>query len=193
MEKLIPIEISAKHVHLSQDVVNVLFGEGHTLTEKRELSQPGQYLCEERVCLVGPKGEMKNVAVLGPVRPATQVEISVTDSRTLGVTPVLRESGNTAGSAGITITNADGSKSFELKEGVIVAKNHIHMSSENAAKLDVTNGEVVRVLTKTERPIVFEEVVCRVNDAFNLSMHIDFDEANACMCGAGTTGVVIKK
>ncbi len=193
MEKLIPIEISAKHVHLSQDVVDALFGAGHTLTEKRELSQPGQYLCEERICLVGPKGEMKNVAVLGPVRPATQVEISVTDARTLGVAPVLRESGNTAGSAGITITNADGSKTFELKEGVIVAKNHIHMSSENAAKLEVTNGEVVRVLTNTDRPIVFEDVVCRVNDAFNLSMHIDFDEANACMCGAGTTGVVIKK
>ncbi len=193
MEKIIPIEISAKHVHLSQEAVDALFGAGHQLTHKRDLSQPGQFLCEERVCLVGPKGTMKNVAVLGPARPATQVEISVTDSRSLGVTPVLRESGDTAGSAGVTITNADATTTYELTEGVIVAKNHIHMSSADAEKLEVTNGEVVRVLTKTERPIMFEEVVCRVSDAFNLSMHIDFDEANACMCGQGTTGVVIKK
>ncbi len=193
MEKIIPIEISAKHVHLSQEAVDVLFGAGHQLTQKRDLSQPGQYLCEERVCLVGPKGEMKNVAVLGPVRPNTQVEISVTDSRSLGVAPILRESGDTAGSAGITITNADGSKTYELTEGVIVAKNHIHMTTADAEKLEVSNGEIVKVLTKTERPIMFEEVVCRVSDAFSLAMHIDFDEANACMCGAGTTGVVIKK
>ncbi len=193
MEKIIPIEISAKHVHLSQEAVDVLFGAGHQLTQKRDLSQPGQYLCEERVCLVGPKGEMKNVAVLGPVRPATQVEISVTDSRSLGVAPIVRESGDVAGSSAITITNADGSKSYELKEGVIVAKNHIHMTTADAAKLDVTNGEIVKVLTKTDRPITFEEVVCRVNDSYALSMHIDFDEANACLCGAGTTGLVIKK
>ncbi len=193
MEKIIPIEISAKHVHLSQEAVDVLFGAGHQLTHKRDLSQPGQFLCEERVCLVGPKGEMKNVAVLGPARPVTQVEISVTDSRSLGVAPVLRESGDTAGSAGIKITNADGTTTYELTEGVIVAKNHIHMNNADAEKLEVTNGEVVRVLTKTDRPIMFEEVVCRVSDAFNLSMHIDFDEANACMCGQGTTGVVIKK
>ncbi len=193
MEKIIPIEISAKHVHLSQEAVEVLFGAGHQLTQKRDLSQPGQYLCEERVCLVGPKGEMKNVAVLGPVRPATQVEISVTDSRSLGVAPVIRESGDVAGSPAITITNADGSKTYELKEGVIVAKNHIHMTTAEAAKLEVANGEIVKVLTKTDRPITFEEVVCRVNDSYALSMHIDFDEANACLCGAGTTGVVIKK
>ncbi len=193
MDKIVPIEISAKHVHLSQEAVNTLFGEGHQLTHKRDLSQPGQFLCEERVCIVGPKGEMKNVAVLGPVRPATQVEISVTDSRSLGVTPVMRESGDVAGSPAITITNPDGSKSVELAEGVIVAKNHIHMTKADAENLGVTNGEIVRVTAQTDRPITFDNVVCRVNDNYALAMHVDFDEANACMCGAGTTGLVIKK
>ncbi len=193
MEKIVPIEISAKHVHLSQADVNALFGEGHQLTHKRDLSQPGQFLSEERVCLVGPKGEMKNVAVLGPVRPATQVEISVTDSRSLGVEPIIRESGDVAGSSAIKITTPDGSKSVELTEGVIVAKNHIHMSKSEAEALGVTNGEIVKVTAQTGRSITFENVVCRVNDNFVLSMHIDFDEANACMCGAGTTGLVIKK
>ncbi len=193
MEKIVPIEISAKHVHLSQEAVNVLFGEGHQLTHKRDLSQPGQFLCEERIVLVGPKGEMKNVAVLGPVRPATQVEISITDSRTLGVAPVIRESGDVAGSEPITITTPDGSKSIELTEGVIVAKNHIHMTTADAEKLGVTNGESVRVQAQTTRPVTFDDVVCRVNDSYALAMHIDFDEANACQCSAGTTGLVIKK
>ncbi len=193
MSKQIPIEISAKHVHLSQDVVDALFGEGHQLTQKRDLSQPGQYLCEERVVLVGPKGSIKNVAVLGPVRHATQIEVSITDTRALGVKPLLRESGDVSGSEPITITNPEGDKTFELKEGVIVAKNHIHMTNADAENLGVSNGEIVKVFTETQRPIMFEDVVCRVNDNFSLNMHIDFDEANACMCQAGTTGILIKK
>ncbi len=193
MEKTIPMEISAKHVHLSKEAVEALFGAGYELTEKRPLSQPGQFLCEERVVLVGPKGEMKNVAVLGPARPDTQVEISVTDSRTLGVNPIIRESGDVAGSEGITIKNVEGTKAYELKEGVIVAKNHIHMTTADAEKLGVTNGEIVRVRANTERPVTFDDVVCRVKDSFSLAMHIDFDEANACLCQAGTTGELIKK
>lgn len=193
MEKVIPMEISAKHVHLSREAVDALFGDGYELTEKRELSQPGQYLSEERVVLVGTKGEIKNVAVLGPVRPATQVEISVTDSRSLGVNPVVRESGDVAGSEPITIKSVDGTKSYELKEGVIVAKNHIHMTNADAEKLGVVNGEIVGVRANTSRPVTFDDVVCRVNDSYALAMHIDFDEANACLCQPGTTGELIKK
>lgn len=193
MEKIIPIEISAKHVHLSQEAVEALFGAGHTLTHKRDLSQPGQFLSVERVVLVGPKGEMKNVAVLGPARAATQVEISVTDSRVLGVKPLIRESGDVAGSEPITIKTAEGDKSVEITEGVIVAKNHIHMTVADAEKLDVKNGEIVKVQAQTTRPVTFDDVVCRVNDSYALAMHIDFDEANACLCGSGTTGIVIKK
>lgn len=193
MDKIIPIEISAKHVHLSQEAVETLFGAGHQLTHKRDLSQPGQFLSVERVVLVGPKGEIKNVAVLGPARPANQVEISVTDSRTLGVKPVIRESGDVTGSEPITIQTSDGEKSIELTEGVIVAKNHIHMTVADSEKLGVTNGEIVKVQAQTTRPVTFDDVVCRVSDKYALAMHIDFDEANACLCGSGTTGLVIKK
>lgn len=193
MANVIPMEISAKHVHLSKEAVEALFGAGYELTAKRDLSQPGQYLCEERVVLAGPKGEMKNVAILGPTRPATQVEISATDSRTLGVKPIVRESGDVAGSEPITLKSVDGTKTYDLNEGVIVAKNHIHMTVADAEKLGVTNGEIVGVRANTSRPVIFDDVVCRVNDAYALAMHIDFDEANACLCQPGTTGDLIKK
>lgn len=187
--KLFPVEASARHVHLSQADVEVLFGAGYTLTFARELSQPGQFLAKERITLIGAKGVIENVAVLGPARAQTQVEVSMTDSRVLGVKPVIRESGKVTGTPGLAI--AAGGKAINLSEGVIVAQRHIHMSPENAVKLGVNDRQIVRVKIHSERPTVFEEVLVRVNSQFNLSMHIDFDEANACALGKETKGEIL--
>lgn len=187
--KTFPVEASAKHIHLSQADVEALFGEGYTLTFGRALSQPGQFLANERVRLIGPKGVLENVAVLGPARSATQVEISISDSRQLGVPSVIRESGKVASSPGIII--ATGAKVINIEEGVIVAKRHIHMSPAHASRLDVKDCQVVSVKINSARPLVFEDVLVRVNPEFLLSMHIDLDEANACALGKETTGEIV--
>lgn len=188
-DKCFPVEASARHVHLSQADVEMLFGTGYSLTIARELSQPGQFLAKERITLIGPKGVIENVAVLGPARAQTQVEISITDSRVLGVKPVIRESGKISGTPGLVIAAAG--RAINLAEGTIVAQRHIHMSPENAAKLGVADRQIVKVKIFTERPTIFEDVLVRVNDAFNLSMHIDFDEANACALGKETKGEIV--
>ena len=172
------VEVSARHVHLSQEAVDVLFGENHTLTHKRELSQPGQFACEERVNIIGPKSSIGNVIVLGPVRPRTQVEISVTDARRIGLSPVIRESGDLEGTPGCVIAGPKGE--YELKEGVIVAKRHVHMTPKDAEKLAVQDGQICKVKVKCDdRSLTFDDVVVRVNSEFALAMHIDTDEGNA--------------
>ncbi|CAM3598159.1 phosphate propanoyltransferase [Parendozoicomonas haliclonae] len=186
---LVPIEASARHVHLSQADVDLLFGEGHQLTPSRELSQPGQYLCEERISVIGPKGSFQNVAVLGPVRPDSQVEISRTDARTIGVNAPIRESGDVAGTPGLVLVGPKGVSRIE--SGVIVARNHIHMTSADAAAMGVQDKQLVSVKVGGERPVTFHNVVVRVKDSFALAMHIDYDEANAVELGRDTKGEVI--
>ncbi|OYT15703.1 MAG: propanediol utilization protein [Bacteroidetes bacterium 4572_77] len=187
--KLIPIEASAKHVHLSQEHIDKLFGKGYKMTKKRELSQPGQFLCEERVRIIGPKNVIEGVAILGPPRKRTQVEISMTDARILGMNPPLRESGNLEGSSNIYIAGEKGI--VDARESVIIAKRHIHMSFEDAQKFNVENNQSVKVRVKSMRPVVFEDVIVRVSDKYKLSMHIDYDEANAAGFENGVMGELI--
>ena len=185
------VETSARHVHLSEPDIETLFGKGHTLTHKKDLSQPGQYACEERVTLVGPKKPIANVIILGPARKATQVELSFTDARTLGVSAPVRESGDVAGSAGCKIVGPAGE--IDLTEGVIVAKRHIHMTPDDAAKFGVADKEIVSVkLDSNGRKTVFGDVVVRVNPTFALAMHIDTDEANAACAFGEFYGEIVK-
>ena len=185
------VETSARHVHLSQEHLEALFGKDYVLTRKKDLSQPGQYACEERVTVVGPKKELKGVSILGPVRKATQVELSLTDARSIGVTAPVRESGDTAGSAPCRIIGPQGE--IEITEGVIAAKRHIHATPEDAKALGVENGEVVQVKIDTDgRSLVFGDVVVRVSDTYALAMHIDTDESNAAGCGREVFGEIVK-
>lgn len=190
-EKEVPVEISARHVHLSKEALAQLFGEGYALTPKRDLSQPGQYLCEERVKLVTAKGEIANVAILGPVRPKTQVELSMTDARILGVKAPLRLSGDLAGSAEVILIGPKGVCC--AKESTIVSKAHIHMTPDDARRYNVSDGEHIGIRLNTERAVTLENVLVRVTDASALAVHIDYDEANAAGLTGGTTGLLIKK
>ena len=176
------VETSARHVHLTEEDIEKLFGKGHKLTFKKELSQPGQYACEERVTLVGPKKPIANVIVLGPARKASQVEVSFTDARTLGVDAPVRESGDVAGTPGITLVGPAGEA--VLSEGVIIAKRHIHMTPADAEKFGVSDKEIVSVKIDSERSTVYGDVVVRVSPSFACAMHIDTDEANAA-CAFG--------
>ncbi len=185
------VEVSARHVHLCKEDVEQLFGPGAKLTYKRDLSQPGQFLSEERVDVVGPKNTFKNVAILGPERPSSQVEISMTDSFTLGVQSPVRESGDTAGTPGLVLRGPNGE--ITLKDGVIVAKRHIHMTPEDAKELGVTDKQIVEVRTITGRALTFGDVVVRVSPSFKLAMHVDTDEANAALiCRDGCDGYIVK-
>ena len=186
---LVQVEVSARHVHLTDQDVEVLFGKGAVLHEKRPLSQKGQYLSEERVTLIGPKGKKERVAVLGPVRSATQVELSVSDCVSLGVKAPLRESGDVEGSGPITIEGPAGS--ISITQGTIVAHNHIHVPTDVARMLDLKDKEHVSVKILSERPVTFEDVFIRVSDAFTFRMHIDFDEANAASVSGFTLGKII--
>ncbi|MBW4828072.1 MAG: phosphate propanoyltransferase [Clostridiaceae bacterium] len=186
---IIPIEASGRHIHLSKEHVEVLFGKDYELKKKKELSQPGQFQSEERVTLIGPKGVIENVAVLGPERGRTQVEISKTDARQLGINPPVRDSGDLDGSE--TIYIATTKAVIEAKESVIVAKRHIHMNSEDALRLKVKDKDIVNVRIKSDRPVIFEDVVIRVSNKYKLSMHIDFDEANASSFKNGMVGEII--
>ncbi len=191
MENKVLVETSARHVHLSAEHIEVLFGKGATLTHKKDLSQPGQFACEERVKLVGPKKEIANVIILGPARPATQVEVSFTDARTLGVNAPVRESGDVAGSAGCKLVGPAGE--VEIAEGVIVAKRHIHLTPDDAAKFGVEDKQIVSVkIDSADRTTVFGDVVCRVSPKFAAAMHIDTDEANAACAFGEVYGEIIK-
>lgn len=174
---LIPIAVSARHVHLTEEHIATLFGAQAKLTFDFALSQPGQFAAKERVSIAGPKGQIDQVRVLGPARAASQVEISKTDSFVVGVSPPIRQSGDIGNSEAITIIGPYGE--VRLTEGLIIAKAHIHMHDEDATKFDVKDGEHVDVIVQSERPITFHQVVIRVSPQFKLEMHIDTDEGNA--------------
>lgn len=191
MEKKVLVETSARHVHVSAEHLAVLFGEGYELTKKKDLSQPGQYACEERVAVIGPKNSFPAVSILGPVRKDTQVEISASDARSIGVNAPVRESGDIAGSGACKLVGPKGE--VEISEGVIVAKRHIHMTCADAAQFGLADKQIVNVkIDSAERSLVFGDVVVRVNDAFSLAMHIDTDEANAVLAPAGVMGEIVK-
>ena len=189
-EKSFLVEVSARHVHLTQEDVEKLFGAGKQLTYVRDLSQPGQFVCEERVEIVGPKRSIANVVILGPVRPASQVEVSMTDCFTLGVVGPVRESGDLEGRAPIKLKGPAGE--VDLPQGLIVAKRHIHMTPEDAQRLGVEDKEIVQVKVQTDRPVIFGDCVVRVSPKFALAMHVDTDEANAAWIGrSGCQGEIV--
>ena len=172
----LPIALSNKHIHLSQADIDVLFGQGYELTHKKDLSQPGQFACEEMVEVVGPKGSTK-MRVLGPARPESQVEVSLADARGLGIAVPVRQSGDTEGTPGCKLVGPKGE--VEMTKGVIVAARHIHMSLEDAEKFGVKDKDVVSVQTTGERALLFNNVLVRANAAFALEMHVDLEEGNA--------------
>ena len=189
--KEVLIETSARHIHLSREAVDALFGKGYELTNKKDLSQPGQFACAEKLVVVGPKGQLK-ASILGPTRPASQVEISLTDARSIGVAAPIRESGDIAGSGACKLVNPDNGAEIELAEGVIAAKRHIHLTPAAAEEMGVSDKEIVSVEIKSERSTVFGDVVVRVSEKFAPAMHIDTDEANAA-CAFGTIyGKIVK-
>ena len=191
MSKQFIVETSARHVHLTESDFKILFGNEATLTVKKNLSQPGQYACEERVSIVGPKKEISGVSILGPFRSASQVELSATDARSIGLPIVIKESGDLRGTPGCKIVGPKGS--LELQEGVIVAKRHIHATSEDAKKLGVKDKDIVSVKINTpERSLIFGDVVVRVSDSYALAMHIYTDEANASGMVLGVMGEIVK-
>ena len=183
----VELEASGRHVHVTGEQALALFG--HPLTPKRPLSQPGQYLANERVTVTGPKGEFSNVAVLGPERKEGQVEVSMTDARTLGIDAPLRLSGNTGDTPGARLTGPVGT--VELPRGVIVAQRHIHMTPEAAARFGVRDKQTVGLQTYTKRPVIFEDTQVRVSDQFATYVHLDYDEANACGFQPGDLGRIL--
>lgn len=189
--KEIPIAVSARHVHLSEQHVAALFGSSYQLKKKSDLSQPNQFAAEETVILSGPKGTIERVRVLGPSRSLTQVEVSQTDAFRLGVKPPIRQSGDIKGSAPITIIGPKGS--IYLTEGLIIAQAHIHMTPADADRLQVQDGQYVQVRAETARPVTFEKVLVRVSASYRLEMHIDTDEANAAFIRAGQIGEIVSE
>ena len=183
----VELEASGRHAHVTEQQALALFG--HKLTPKRELSQPGQFLANERVTVIGPKGEFSNVAVLGPERKAGQVEISLTDGRTLGIDPPVRLSGDVQGTPGIKLAGPKGS--VQLQEGVIAAQRHIHMNPEDAKRMGVQDKQVVRLQTFTSRPVIFDELMVRIHPLFQTRVHLDYDEANACGFKNGDLGRIL--
>jgi putative phosphotransacetylase len=190
MKKVI-VETSARHIHLSREAVDVLFGEGYQLTNKKELSQPGQYACAEKLTVVGPKGSLK-ASILGPTRNASQVEISLTDARAIGVSAPIRESGDIAGSGACKLVNPENGAELELTEGVIAAKRHIHLTPAAAEEMGVTDKEIVSVKIESERTAILGDVVVRVSPSFAPAMHIDTDEANAACAFGEIYGEIVK-
>ena len=185
------VETSARHVHVTQKDLETLFGAGYQLTPKKNLSQPGQFACEERVDVVGPKKTLARVSILGPVRPESQVELSLTDARSIGVDAPIRESGDLAGSGACKLVGPAGE--VELAQGVIAAKRHIHMTPEDAKEYGVEDKQIVSVKVNTQgRALTFGDVVVRVSPKFSLAMHIDTDESNAACAAPGTMGEIIK-
>ena len=189
-EEKVPISTSARHIHLTREHVDLLFGPGHRLTVKAPLSQPGQFACEETLTITGPKNHIQNVRILGPERKESQVEISKTDGFTLGIKAPVRASGDLEGSPGIKLTGPAGE--LELPMGVIEAQRHIHMSPEDAERFGVKDKDWVMVRVGGSRGIVFDDVLVRVSADYRFDMHIDTDEANAADIQQGSTGILIK-
>lgn len=190
-EKIVEIEASGRHIHLDRPTIDALFGEGYKLTKIKDLSQPGQFVCKERINVVGPKGILKNVVVLGPERSVSQVEVSVTDSRLLGILVPLRESGKVEGTPGVYLMRDN--QMVYLNEGLIVAKSHIHMTKKDAERWLLSDKELVQVKVEGDRPLIFDDVIVRVDENYATFMHIDYDEANACLFRSGLIGKIIKK
>ena len=191
MEKKVLVETSARHVHVTREALDILFGEGYELTVKKELSQPGQFASNERVAVIGPKGSFPAVSILGPVRPENQVEISLTDARSIGVTAPVRESGDVAGSGACKLVGPKGE--IELECGVIAAQRHIHATPEDAEKYGLQDKQIVSVkIDSNGRSLVFGDVVVRVSPKYALAMHIDTDEANAFSNEKEPYGVIVK-
>lgn len=180
----IELEASGRHVHVTKDQAMTLFG--HSLTPSRPLSQPGQFLARERVTVIGPKGEFRDVAVLGPERGAGQVEVSLTDTRVLGIAAPIRMSGDVTGTPGAVLVGPQGR--VELPEGVIVAQRHIHLRPQDAAAFGVKEGQMVKLQTYTQRPIIFDAVAVRIHENFAPYVHLDYDESNACGFRKGDLG-----
>ena len=189
MEKKFIVETSARHIHVTKETLATLFGKDAELHNKKNLSQPGQFACEEKVTLVGPKGQV-TVSILGPCRKADQAELSFTDARTLGITVPVRESGDVAGSPGLKLVGPCGE--VEMKEGAIAAKRHIHMTPADAANFGVKDKDIVSVKLDTARPLIFGDVVVRVSENFSLAMHIDTDECNAAAAFGEVYGEIVK-
>ena len=183
----VPLEASGRHVHVTKEQARELFG--HDLTPDRELSQPGQFLAKERVTVLGPKGEFQNVAVLGPARKEAQVELSLTDGRTLGIQPPVRLSGDVSGSPGCTLVGPRGR--VQLQQGVICARRHIHLTPEEGKRFGVSDKQTVKLQTFTQRPVVFEDVTVRISPDFSGAVHLDYDEANACGFQKGDLGRIL--
>lgn len=188
-EKTVPVGVSARHIHLTEEHIAQLFGPGHELHVLKPLSQPGQFAAEETVAVIGPKGRFDKVRILGPARKASQLEISITDSFQLGVRPPVRESGSIDNTPGITVKGPAGE--VVLERGVIVAARHIHFHTKEAAEWGIEDKQLLRVRVQGERPLVFENVIARVSDQFALDMHIDTDEANAAGAATGDTAVIL--
>ena len=186
------VETSARHAHITQEHLEILFGKGYELTKKKDLSQPGQYACAERVDVVGPKKTLAGVSILGPVRPSTQVELSLTDARSIGVNAPVRESGDIAGSGACKLVGPCGE--VEISEGVIAAKRHIHMTTADAAEMGLEDKQVVsvKIPSANGRELIFGDVVVRVSDKFALAMHIDTDECNAAAAFGAVYGEIVK-
>lgn len=184
------VEASGRHVHLSQQDADTLFGKGYEFKIKKELSQPGQYAYEERVDITGPKGTIKNVAILGPCRKSTQVEVSLTDARQLGINAPVRLSGDIANTPGCTITN--GNSSINVPEGVIVARRHIHVTPQDARKFGIKDNDILKIKVFAKRPLIFDDICARISKDFATAVHIDYDEANACGFTADTVGIIVK-
>ncbi|SHH48464.1 Propanediol utilization protein [Clostridium collagenovorans DSM 3089] len=189
-EDTILVEASGRHVHLSKKDVETLFGEGYELTKKRDLSQPGQYLCEEKVMVIGPRGVLQAVSVLGPARAETQVELSKSDAVSVGINAPVRMSGDIKNSGSCII--ATQKAAIKLEEGVIAAMRHIHITPEDAEKFNVANGEIVGIELQGERGLIFNKVAVRVSPKFNTAIHLDYDEANACGFTNGIRAKIIK-
>lgn len=190
MKNKVLVETSARHCHLTQETLEILFGKDYKLTMKKELSQPGQFASNELIKVIGPKGEFPKVRILGPVRSANQVELSATDARSIGILAPVRESGDIENSGACKIVGPVGE--VELSDGVIIAKRHIHMTNANAEEFGVENGQIVSVkINSSERSLIFGDVVVRVSDSYSLAMHIDTDESNAVMADREAYGEVI--
>ncbi|WP_159884251.1 phosphate propanoyltransferase [Paenibacillus puerhi] len=189
--KQVPIGVSARHIHLSPEHIEALFGAGYELKIMKDLSQPGQYAAEETVAVVGPKGRFDKVRILGPARSKSQLEVSRTDAFALGMKPPVRESGHIEGTPGIKVIGPAGE--VELEEGVIVAARHIHFHTEDAAKWGIADKQLLTVRVEGERSLIFEQVVARVSEQFALDMHIDTDEANAAGVKTGDTATILSE
>lgn len=190
MKNKLPIAMSNKHVHLSQEDLEILFGKDYKLTKKKDLSQPGQFAAEEKVDLIGPKNTIQGVRVLGPVRSATQIEVSISDAFTLGIEPIIRNSGDIENTPGVKVVGPKGE--IELEKGVIIAARHIHMHTDEIKEFGLNNGDIVSVKVDGVRGLVFDNVLVRSGEGHRLEMHVDMEEGNAAGVKNGDMVEVIK-